>query len=265
MAARKTTSAAAGGAITVIELHYGRVNCLIRGTSPLIFNAMSNKAKHELLLPRGRKTAADKAQMLKHDPRAEFRDSVYRYLDDEHPTRLKFPSSAFKQVLGTAALEVPGAKKAQIGRLTWVEGSHVDIYGIPMLYMDIVRSADIAKTPDVRTRARLEEWCAIISVSFAMPTLTEKAIVRLMAAGGMIAGIGDHRQEKGSASFGQYCLVDAEDKQCKKLMAEAGREAQDAALAAAEPVDGDSMELLAWFDDELADRGRKPAAIVVAA
>ena len=264
MAVRKTTPAADGGAITILQLDTGSISVLVKGSSPLIFNSMSGKAKRELLLPKGRKTAADKAASFKHDPRAEFRDSVYKYSDNDHPTRLKFPAPAFKQVLGTSALEVPGAKKAQIGRLTWCEGAYVDIFGIPKLFMSIVRSADMNKTPDVRTRAILHEWCSVITISFVRPTLNEQAIVRLMAAGGLVCGIGDFRQERGAGNFGQYDLVPAEDKTCKRLMETAGREAQDAALAAAEPDDDDTRELLLWYDTEVKTRGRKTPATVAA-
>ena len=127
MATRTSTAAKGGEAITVIKVETGSVTCLIRGTSPLIFNRMAEKAKRELLLPKGRKTAADKAQSLKHNPLEEFRASVYRWDNDERSTRLKFPAPAFKGAISTAALEVPGMKKAQIGRLVWVEGTHVDV------------------------------------------------------------------------------------------------------------------------------------------
>jgi len=56
----------------------GRASFWLKGKTPIIFNAMSAKAKHDLLLPKGRKTAAEKAQTLKHDPEEEYRNSVYR-------------------------------------------------------------------------------------------------------------------------------------------------------------------------------------------
>jgi hypothetical protein len=260
MAVRKTTTAPTGAAITVLKLDFGEATCLVRGTSPLIFNAMSAKAKHELLLPRGRKTAADKAQSLKHDPRQEFRDSVYRHADDKHPTRLKFPAPAFKCILQTAALEVPGAKKSQVGRLTWIEGTHVDIYGVPKLLMSVVRSADINRTPDIRTRAILEEWATTVTVKFTQPTLNAQTLATLLGAGGMISGLGDFRQERGSGNYGQFQLVDDRDAAFKRIQKEGGRQAQDAALEAAEPFDIESLELLGFWDQEISRRGIKAVA-----
>lgn len=257
MAAPKSTASPAGTAITLLELDVGVMTCYIRGTSPLIFNRMAEKAKRELLLPKGRKTAADKAQNLKHNPPQEFRDSVYRWTDNDHPTRLKFPSPAFKGILGTAALEVPGAKKTQIGRLTWVEGTHVNIYGIPKLFMSVVRSADMNRTPDIRTRALLESWCAEVTLSYVQPTLNHKTIATLLAAGGLVSGMGDYRQEKGSGNYGQFRIVSQDDPEFALITKIGGREAQDAALEACEPVDDESAELLAWYYEEVVNRGRE--------
>src|SRR5579863_7996326 len=93
--------------ITVLAITTGSVKVGIIGTRPLIFNRMAEKAKRELLLPKGRKTAADRAATLKHDPISEYRNSVYRYADDAHPTRLCFPAPAFKGAMMTAALDLP--------------------------------------------------------------------------------------------------------------------------------------------------------------
>ncbi len=256
MAAKKPTPSAGDGAISVVKLDTGEATVYIVGTSPLIFNRMAEKAKRDLLLPSGRKTAADKAQNLKHDPLAEFRASVYRNSGDT-PTRLKFPAPGFKGVLETAALEVPGAKKAQIGRLTWITGTHVHIYGVPQLLMSVVRSADMNKTPDIRTRAILPEWCCEVTFNYVMPTLTLQVVANLLAAGGLMCGIGDFRQEKGAGNYGQFRLAPESDEDFARIMATGGREAQDAALAAAEPYDEETAELLAWYTVEIERRGRQ--------
>ena len=220
---------------------------------------MAEKAKRALLLPSGRKTAIEKAQSLKHDPLGEFQASVYRHQGDDKPTRLKFPSPAFKGVLETAALEVPGAKKAQIGRLTWISGTHVNIYGTPQLRMDVVRSADIAKPRNIRTRAIVEHWCCEIELNYVKPTLTLQTVINLLAAGGIVVGIGDFRQEKGAGNYGQFRVAPEHDEEFARIKAHGGREAQDEALRVAEPYDDETAELLAWWHEEAQRRGRTAA------
>lgn len=79
-----------------------------------------------------------------------------------------------------------------------------DIYGVPRLYMAGVRSSDMKRTPDIRTRAILPEWACRVSVKYAMPALTHQAVANLLASGGMCSGIGDGRVEKGHLNFGLF-------------------------------------------------------------
>lgn len=241
--------------VSILEISQGEVRFAVVGTSPFYFNRMSEKAKRTLLLGGRKKTEADKLANLKHNPIEEFRDSVYRWSEDR-PTRLKIPSPSFKGVMSTAALVLPGTRKTEIGRLVWVIDQFVDFYGIPRLSMDIVRSADMNKTPDVRTRAKVKEWACIVTVRFVQPNLTVKGISNLMAAGGIVAGVGDYRQEKGKGNFGQFRLADLDDEEFLHITATGGREAQDNALHNYEAYDPDTAELLEWFSAEIVRLGR---------
>ena len=242
--------------ISVAKVDKGIVTCHILGTSPVIMNRMSQKARQELLMPKGRKTAAEKIGNLKHDPLVEFRASPY-VNEGEGPTYLQLLSSMFKKAMMTAALDIPGARKSQIGRLVYVEGDRVDLFGIPKIFLSVTRSADMNRTPDVRSRAILPQWAAIIRIAYVKPMINETSVLNLLSAGGITAGIGDWRVEKGSGSYGQYTLVDSENPEFKKLMDE-GREKQVEALESPEPYDGETKELLGWFGTEVQKRGLKP-------
>lgn len=257
MATKKTDAV---GEIMILEVEKGQMDFCILGTSPLIMNRMSQKVWHELLAPKGKKTAVEKASSLKHDPIQEFRDSPYRIQNDSSPTLLAVMPTSFKNAMRTAALDTPGAKKAQIGRLVYIEGDLLPIYGIPKVFSAITRSADMNKTPDVRTRAILPEWACYLSVKFTKPILREQSIANLLAAAGFQSGIGDWRQEKGSGSYGSFKLVGANDKDFKRIVAGQGRKTQIAALENPQPYNDETSELLAWFDVEIKRRGFKVAA-----
>lgn len=162
--------------INVTKINKDIVTCHILGTSPIILNRMSEKVRHELLLPKGRKTAADKAGSLKHDPLSEFRSSPYTN-EDSGPTFLQLLSSMFKKAMMTAALDIPGARKSQIGRLVYVEGDRVDLYGTPQIFLSVTRSADMNRTPDIRSRAILPRWAAIIRIAFVKPIINETSVL----------------------------------------------------------------------------------------
>jgi hypothetical protein len=238
--------------IVIEQLKMGSVNVWVKGLSPLIYNAMSEKARQELLYPKGRKTSADKQGNLKHNPIEEYRNSVYRSLNGG-PTRLVFPSSAFKGAMAQAALDLPGAKKAQIGRLVWVEGDKVPLYGVPKMMMSITRSSDMNHTPDVRTRAIIPEWAAPVSIKFMKPNLNETMVGRLLEAGGILSGVGDFRQGKGKGNYGQFQICQEDD--IKNIIKNGSMSAQDAALTKPEFYDQDTEATYSWFENERKLRG----------
>jgi hypothetical protein len=187
----------------------------------------------------------------------EFRDSPYRLHDENEPTLLAHLATAFKRAIANTAVDIPGAKKAQMGRLMWVEGEKIPLYGIPKMHMSVTRSADMNKTPDVRTRCIIPEWAARITVTFTVPLLKEPVVSNLLAAAGQIQGVGDWRPEKGSGTFGQFRLVSPDDPDFKRIVKEGGRKAQEKAIKDAEAYDPDTEELFAWFVSEAKQRGYK--------
>ena len=242
----------------VLKVSTGHLDCFILGTSPLVLNRMSEKAKHELLMPKGRKNATERAMSLKHIPVDEYRASAYTL--KEGPTLLALMSTAFKGALRSAALDMPGAKKAQIGRLTYIEGDMVGIYGVPKLFMAIVRSADMNKTPDVRTRAIVPAWACSLRVTYVEPLIRSQAVANLLAAAGITIGVGDGRPEKGAMSYGQFRLTSPSDPEFQRILKDGGRKAQQAGLDSPVCYDDETTELLSWFEGERAQRKLKGVA-----
>lgn len=244
----------------ILKVTTGSFDCCIVGTSPLILNRMSEKAKRELLMPKGRKTAVEKATSLKHMPVDEYRASAYTLSDTSEPTLLAMLSTSFKGALRSAALDMPGAKKAQIGRLTYISGEFVGVYGVPKLFMSITRSADMNKTPDVRTRAIVPHWACRLTVTFVQPLIRAQAVANLLAAAGITIGVGDWRPEKGAGSYGQFRIADKDDAEFKAIVKAGGRAEQAQALESPVCYNDETAELLSWFDDELSKRALKGMA-----
>lgn len=257
MATAKKTDAS--GEVYIARVDRETVDFCILGTAPLICNRMSQKARQELLLPKGKKTTAEKASSLKHNPLDEYRASPYTAMEEDAPTRIQLLSTMFKKACMTAALDLPGAKKAQIGRLLYVVGDRVPVYGVPQIFMSITRSADMNRTPDVRTRAILAKWACRISVSFVSPIIRLSSVANLLAAGGITSGVGDWRVEKGSGSYGTYEVVADDDPRYLEVVNGGGPEAQAAALQEPTPYDDETAELLTWYGVEANRRGFKVA------
>ena len=250
MAVKKAES----GTLHIDALKQGRVTLRMIGTTPLYFNAMSAKAKRSLLIGGGKKTAAEKKE-LKHDPEQEYRDSVYRKRDGD--TLLCFPAPGVQGAMATAALETPGVTKTSVQRLIFLPEQHIQVWGKPYLKMDVVRSADMAKTPDVRTRAFLPRWVAEVDIAYVVPTLSVHSIVSLLTNAGAIVGVGDFRQEKGRGSYGTFAVAgdDLGDWQSYwDEITDEARDVQQAALDNPEMADDDTSELMEMLEEERVKR-----------
>lgn len=239
--------------ITVQQLRRGSVKLRIIGTTPLFQNRMANKAKQQLLVGGQKKTAADKAK-IKHNPLQEFRDSAE--ILQSGPTALGLRVVAIKAAMATAAIETPGLTKASAQRLLFMPGELTPLYGIPQLRMDVVRSADINRTPDIRTRAYLPLWGAEVDIQFIIPQLSAASVVTLLANAGVLIGVGDFRQEKGKGAFGSFRVLQEgeDDTEWNSLVVGHGRDAQLTALANPDLANQDTNDLMEHFHNEVRRR-----------
>lgn len=239
--------------VVIQPLKRGLVKLRIIGVTPLFQNRMANKAKQQLLVGGQKKGKADRAN-IKHNPVQEYRDSAEILLSG--PTALGLRVVAVKAAMATAALETPGLTKTSAQRLLFMPGDHSALYGVPQLRMDVVRSADINRTPDVRTRCYLPKWGAEVSINFVTPQLSVQSVVSLLCNAGILVGVGDFRQEKGKGAFGSFRVLGEgeQDPEWNDLVKNHGRKAQLAALEDPEFADKDTEDLMEFFHSEVKRR-----------
>jgi hypothetical protein len=236
----------------------GRIGVWLRGASPLIVHRYASKAWRELLMPSQKKNAAAKAANLKHDPLQEYQECLYINRDPSEPTLLHFPAGAFSKAMASAALDLPGASKSQILRLVNLSSLQVNLYGLPSLGMNMVRNSDMKHTPDVRTRAYLEEWAAFIEIEYVKSLIDQSQIFNLVGAAGLIVGVGDWRPQKGG-QYGKFVNVPPDDPHLLEILKQK-RKAQEAAFRAPTFFDQDSEELYEWFTAEVIRREKTLAS-----
>jgi hypothetical protein len=240
----------------------------------MIMNRLTAKAQQQLLLPPLWKNRAERAQVLKHEPVEEFRQSVYRCRDRQAPTAIHMPEGMIKRVLVGALGVTPGATRSEIARFVRVISETIYVYGIPYLYMRPVRQANAQRTPDIRTRAYFPEWACHVRLQYIKDLVRGQQLGSLLANGGIVCGCGDGRTERGVFDYGQFTLVHHDDERWRKIVKNQGRAAQLAALEHPVPADEETEQLLKWYDAELIHRekvkktapktaakvGRKPKA-----
>jgi hypothetical protein len=238
--------------IEIAQIVMSRITCHLIGYD-IIMHRYSKKAREQLLFPKGRINSAEKAENLKHDPLGEYRECFYRNRDDKEPSLFHLPTGMFSKALAAAALDIPGPSKAQILRLSSVTTRQINLFGVPRMFMAMTRSSDMAHTPDVRTRPVFPECACKIEIEFVSSLLKQNAIVNLLAAAGVIVGIGDWRPQKGGP-HGKFKIVDANDPDYLRIVKTGGRVAQRAAYDAPVAYDFDTEELYAWFNEEVERR-----------
>ena len=235
--------------INVPVLKQGRTMLRIIGTTPLFQNRMAAKAMQTLLVGGRKKTAADRVQ-IKHDPLREYRDAAE--ILSGGPTALGLKVTAIKGAMCTAALETAGVTKTSAQRLLFIPGDYAPLYGTPQLRLDIVRSADISRTPDIRARPFLPQWGAEFELRYITPQFSLASVVALLCNAGVLIGVGDFRQEKGKGSFGTFRVVghEQEDEEWTDLVTNHGRIAQETALQAPQCANQETAELMEFHTTE---------------
>lgn len=243
--------------IDVINLKRGQATLWLVGETPFYCNRMAAKAKRQLLFPAPRMTTTQRATKLKHAPFAEYRDSPY-LRKTNGPTKFLMVGSSPKLSIAGAALRMPtSVSKTEIKQMVSVPAEYCDLYGVPRLDMSVVRMAGISRTPDIRTRARIERWAMPVDVRWIEPMLNETKISTLAQAAGIMCGIGDWRLEKGGSNGG-FRLAERDDPELRHIMETGGYLAQEEALRSPECANPETEELLDWYLDELSRRGIDP-------
>lgn len=251
MAKAKATEESAE--ISIVPLKMATVKLRIIGNTPMFQNRMAAKVKQGLLVGGGKKTKAERAH-IKHHPLQEFRDAAE--IIPGGPTALGVKVTAIKAAMTEAALETPGLTKTSAQRLLFMPGDFAPLYGTPLLRMDVTRSADMNRTPDIRTRPFFPKWGAEITVRFVTPQLSITSVVTLLCNAGVIMGIGDFRQGKGKGGFGSFRVLGEGEKDAEwdDLVKNHARRVQEAALKAPVYADRDTEDLMAFYETEVKRR-----------
>ncbi len=102
----------------------------------------------------------------------------------------------------------------------------------------------------------MPEWAVRLSITFVVPQLSITSVSNLLAAAGLIQGVGDWRPEKGSGNFGQFTLTTDTDEEYRRIIDTGGRAAQIDAMANPVAYDDEAESMLSWFDAEVDRRGK---------
>lgn len=180
--------------ITIPALNIQRVTYHLKGTSPLITHAWSEKAKKQMLDKQMKKATPGKEAK---DPERDYQESLYPMPDGNG---YGFPSIGFKAAMVRAGTYLDL-------KMTFLRGAfHVDseftrIIGEPHPREDMVRVG--MGTADIRYRAEFDPWAVDLEVKFNANAISQEQIANLLMTAGFSVGVGEWRPEK-DGSFGMW-------------------------------------------------------------
>ena len=180
--------------ITLPALNIQYMQLRLRGDSPLICHAWSEKAKREMLDKQMKK--AKQAKEAK-DPQADYEQSLYKAPGGG----FGFPAVAFKNAAVDACSSIAGVTKVEARGAFHIVGDMVKIDGTPTPREDMVRVG--MGTADIRYRGEFREWSAEITLRYNANVLSPEQVLNLFNTAGFAVGVGEWRPQR-DGSFGMF-------------------------------------------------------------
>lgn len=218
--------------IEIRPMNTETVEVVIRGTSPLIVHAWSDKTR-KIILDTQTKTKKGAKHEVKI-PVNNFMDSLYWLTEQpehgnddasaeaswfaavEAGAKFGFPVTGIKQSI------ISGQKRGGVGAvMTELRGSMflegateastpdmAEIVGpTPVMREDMVRVGGMSKSADIRHRAEFKEWEIPLRLTYIKDgNYSLEQLLNMFNYGGFCTGIGEWRPEK-DGQFGMYELV----------------------------------------------------------
>lgn len=210
--------------IEIKPIEMKKVKVTIKGDSPLIMHAWSEKAKRMML--EGQQGKAKGKKKEAKNPVADFIDSMYwlegkpniEGMDEEdckqafieainNGAKFGFPVTAIKQAAISAAFRMGWNKdRISLQGVFFIETEHGDmceiVSDIPTMREDMVKIKNA--TADLRYRGQFDNWKTTFTVKYnTNGKYSLDAIINIINAGGLFCGIGEWRPEK-DGQFGMY-------------------------------------------------------------
>ena len=189
--------------VEVVEFSIQQVIIPIKGISPLIVHAWSEKSKKMIA-----NKQAGKAKNKKHEirnPKEEFEAAKHIAVAGWEG----YPAAGFKAAMIRGAkmigMVMKDTQTAFFIHADCEQTQLVKIIGKSKMRDDMVRVG--IGVSDIRYRPEYTEWSAKLTVEFNAGILSIDQIHQLVKAAGYGCGIGEMRPEKGKFNYGRFKLA----------------------------------------------------------
>lgn len=213
-----------GSLIEIRPMDIQRVAIRIKGDSPLIVHAWSEKAK-KMILDKQMKVTKTSAKEARN-PYQEFIDSMYWLTEKpkadpkefekavKNGAKWGFPVTGIKQSANSTAYRLGWTPNQTMLRCAYfIESEYGELFeikgSVPEIREDNVTIG--MGTADLRYRAEFKDWYTDVIVSYNKSgSLTLEQILNIINAGGYSCGLGEWRAEK-DGIFGRYHIESSDE------------------------------------------------------
>lgn len=200
--------------ITIPKIEPKTLLISVRGTTPLLVCAWSEKAKRMILDKQEHK--ANKARPPKN-PHEDYMNALYTSTDGWTGV----PAGGIKGSLVNACRAVSGLPMTLAKRMIFVKAQGytkdgqglVRIYGEHHMHQGMVR-IDNGKTADIRFRPEYKKWGAQIEIDFLSNVISAEQVANLVMLAGYIEGWCEHRPgapKSNTGDLGRFEIIQDPD------------------------------------------------------
>lgn len=206
--------------ISIEQPTIGVVAINVVGTSPLLVHNWNKKALIQMLSKQFKAPTMPKEQ---RQPEEETAESRYVFLDAKGREHEAFPAGAFKAAIVGACRMVDGIPMTLAKRLVFIRPDGVSkplaftvgqqelmFSGKPVIEIHGDWTMDTGMirvdngSPDIRFRARYDDWRAKLVIEFNMNVLSADQVATLVQLAGTHEGIGEMRPSSPFNATGEY-------------------------------------------------------------
>lgn len=188
--------------VTIPGVTIKEATLTIEGTSPLLVNKFSNKAKTEI---EDKQLGKAKSKKAFRNPEQEYKDSLYFLPGTKN--KYGIPANGLKNAAVSACKYVDSLKMTFARGAFHVvpgPGGLVEVIGKPQMDESIVRIGPFGnKVAMPRYRGRFDEWKISFKVRYNSNVISPEQIANLYETAGFSIGLCEWRAEK-NGSYGMF-------------------------------------------------------------
>lgn len=201
--------AATSNEIVIPPIQIATITIGLKGVSPLIMHAWSQKAIKMML---DKQTGVPVPKKQPKNPEDDYNGA--RYISSMGWDGI--PATAFKGAMVGACRLVDNLNMTLAKRLFFVEADDIDaglvrIHGEPEMRQDMVRLE--TGVADIRFRPMYQPWRCSVTVRFLDNMIKPAAVVNLLSLAGMAEGVGEWRPGAPKSATGTYGMWEVEGAQ----------------------------------------------------